>query len=353
MRRVGAAVRARGMRRAHAPQGRSSAATLLCAVLLLLCSSAAGAHPLAPALLELTERAAGQVEVRFKLSALQAPGSDPAPLLPATCRALSEPRTALEDDAVIRSWTVDCGPGGLVGERVGVDGLAVARIDALIRVTLADGRVLRGVVRADEPWFTVPERQSTAAIVHAYLAIGVEHILFGVDHLLFVAGLLLLVRSRRLLIETVTAFTLGHSLTLALAVLDLVRVPSAPIELAIALSVFWLAVELARDEAARPTIVQRRPYVMAGLFGLLHGLGFASALQEVGLPPGDVPLALFAFNLGIELGQLAFVAAWLALAALLRRLPLRWPAWAHEVPLYAMGSLAAFWCWERAAALLR
>ena len=322
-------------------------------VVICFLASVALAHPLAPALLELTERAPGQVEVRFKISALQAPGSAPAASLPAQCRELTPAVTAVEDDAVIRRWTVDCGAAGLVGLPFGVDGLGVARIDALVRVALADGRIVRGVVRADAPTFTVPERQSTWAIVRDYAAIGVEHILGGLDHLLFVAGLLLLVRTRRLLIETITAFTVGHSITLTLAVLDLIRLPSAPIELAIALSVFWLAVELARDETARPTVVQRRPYIMSGLFGLLHGLGFASALQEVGLPSGDVPLALFAFNLGIEIGQLAFVVVWLALAAVVRRLPIAWPAWMGQVPLYAMGSLAAFWCFERAAALLR
>lgn len=338
---------------AHAGREHSGAHASHSIALLLFFASVALAHPLAPALLEVTERGPAEVEVRFKLSALQAPGSEPAPLLPAHCRELTPVATVVEDDAVIRRWTVDCGPAGLVGQRFGVDGLAAARIDALVRVALADGRVVRGVVRAGEPLFTVPERQTPSAIVRDYVVIGVEHILGGLDHLLFVAGLLLLVRGWRLLIETVTAFTVGHSITLVLAVLDLVRVPSAPIELAIALSVFWLAVELAREPGARPTIVQRRPYVMAGLFGLLHGLGFASALQEVGLPSGDVPLALFAFNLGIELGQLAFVVVWLALAALLRRLPVSWPGWAPQVPLYAMGSLAAFWCFERAAALLR
>ena len=185
-----------------------------------------------------------------------------------------------------------------------------------------------------------------------YATLGVAHILTGLDHLLFVAGLLLLARTPRRLVETVTAFTVGHSITLTLAVLDLVRVPVAPIELAIALSVFWLAVELARTPR-RPTLVQRRPSLLAGLFGLLHGLGFAAALQAVGLPSGDVPLALVAFNAGIEAGQLGFVAVCLLAAAALRRLPLAWPRWARELPLYAMGSLAAFWCFERAAALLR
>ncbi|MGH7789157.1 MAG: HupE/UreJ family protein, partial [Candidatus Binatia bacterium] len=215
------------------------------------------------------------------------------------------------------------------------------------------GRVVRAVVRAADPYLSIPAREAWTAILRAYVVIGIEHILGGLDHLLFVAGLLLLVRTRRLLIETITAFTVGHSITLSLAVLDVVRLPSGPIELLIACSVFWLAVELARDPTARPSLVQRRPWIMALAFGLLHGLGFASALQEVGLPQADLPLALVAFNLGIEIGQLLFVALCLSAAALLRRVPARWPAWAAQVPLYIMGTLAAFWCFERAAALIR
>ena len=320
---------------------------------VVILASAAYAHPLAPALLDLREVGPGQFEVLFKVSVLQAPGSDLAPRLPPACRALGAPAMAVEGEALVRRWRVDCGSGGLIGQALGVDGLAVARVDALVRVELADGRVVRGVVRGATPVFTVPAREAPWAIARAYASLGVAHILSGLDHLLFVAGLLLLARTRRLLVETVTAFTVGHSITLTLAVLDLVRVPGGPIELAIALSVFWLAVELARDAGARPTLVQRRPYLLAGLFGLLHGLGFASALQAVGLPSGDVPLALFAFNVGIELGQLAFVAACLLAAAALRRVPVAWPRWVRQLPLYAMGSLAAFWCIERAVALLR
>lgn len=319
----------------------------------MVVATVARAHPLAPALLDLREGAAGQFDVLFKVSVLQAPGSALVARLPPACRSLGAPTAAVEGDALVRRWRVDCGPGGLVGAALGVAGLAGARIDALVRVELADGRVVRGVVRGADPFFTVPAREAPWAIARAYAAIGVAHILTGLDHLLFVAGLLLLARTPRLLVETVTAFTVGHSITLTLAVLDLVGVPAAPIELAIALSVFWLAVELARDPGARPTLVRRRPYLMAGLFGLLHGLGFAGALQAVGLPSGDVPLALFAFNLGIELGQIAFVGCCLLAAAALRRLPLMWPEWACQLPLYAMGSLAAFWCFERAAALVR
>jgi hypothetical protein len=163
----------------------------------------------------------------------------------------------------------------------------------------------------------------------------------------------LLVHGRRQLIETIAAFAVGHSLTLALAVLDVVRPPERSIEFLIALSVFALAAELARDPAARPSWVRRRPWILALGFGLLHGLGFAGALQEIGLPHNDVPLALGAFNLGIEIGQLVFVAVLLSIAEALRRLRIVWPRWVQRAPLYTIGSLAAFWCLERAAALVR
>jgi len=199
---------------------------------------------------------------------------------------------------------------------------------------------------------TVPARPSRLAVLRDYVRLGVEHILTGPDHLLFVFGLLLLVGTPRLLIATATAFTLGHSLTLTAAVLDIVRVPSGPAELMIALTVFVLACELARD-AVRPTLMRQFPWAMAGVFGLLHGLGFAGALREVGLPDGDIPLALFSFNVGVEVGQIAFIVVVLALRAGLRRLPARWPRWAEWVPVYGMGTLAAFWCFQRAAALVR
>ncbi len=320
---------------------------------VLLAAQAAGGHPLAPALLELHEHAGGRAEVRFKISALQPPGRAPTAHLPAHCRPLAEPERRHTGDAVLTRWEIDCGAAGLVGATVAVDGLDGAGIDALVRVTLADGRVVRGVLRAAAPAFVVPAREAPLAIARAYAWLGIEHILGGVDHLLFVAGLLLLVRAPRQLVATVTAFTAGHSITLALAALGLVRVPTGPVELAIALSVFWLAVELARAPEAPASALRRRPWLLAGAFGLLHGLGFAGALQEIGLPAGDVPLALAAFNAGIEVGQLAFVAVWLAAAAALARLPLRAPAWLRTVPLYAMGTLAAFWCFERGAALLR
>jgi hydrogenase/urease accessory protein HupE len=238
-----------------------------------------------------------------------------------------------------------------VGYRIGFSGLSDSKTDALVRVKLADGRLTRGVVRGAEPFLLVPERESSFGVFRSYAELGVAHILTGLDHLLFVFGLLLLVVGVKPLIKTVTAFTVGHSITLSLAALGLVNLPSRPIEVLIALSVFFLAVELSRSVDAPPTILRRFPWLMAAVFGLLHGLGFASALVEVGLPQTDIPLALFSFNVGIEIGQLAFVFVVLILKRLLRPLFVQLPRWAELVPLYAMGSLAAFWCFQRAAAM--
>jgi hypothetical protein len=310
------------------------------------------AHALAPALLELREVAAGEYELEFKISALQAPGSEPAPLLPSGCRELSPPTASTDGDALIRRWRIAC--GNLIGQRVGIAGLGVARIDGLVRIAFADGRVVQDVVRGATPYVLVPARATPTAIARRYARLGADAMVGALDHLCFLAGLLLLARTRRLLLETIGAFAVGSSLTLSLAA-AFTTIPGPPpaIALLIALSVFWLAVELAREQPPRPTLVQRRPYLMAGGFGLVHGLGFAGDLQALGLPSGDLPLAVAAFNVGVAAGQLGLIAGWLAIAAALRRLPLAIPQWLAQLPLYAMGSLAALWCFERAAALLR
>jgi hydrogenase/urease accessory protein HupE len=322
------------------------------AAALLLVSTAAAAHPLAPALLEVHEGAAGRIAVGWKTPLLRARGTALEAVLPPTCRDAGPRAVTRDDTGVWTRWPADCGPGGLVGAAFGATGFGATEIAALVRVTLADGRVVRGVVGAARPLVVVPARPSVLDIVRDYLRLGIVHILTGPDHLLFVFGLLLLAGSLRRLLATVTAFTAGHSVTLTLAALGVVHVPSRPIEAAIAASVLALAVELARRPAA-PTLIRRRPWTMAATFGLLHGLGFAAALREAGLPEGDVPLALVSFNTGIELGQLAFVVAVLAVAATTRRMRAAVPAWLARVPVYAMGSLAAAWWLERTWAMLR
>lgn len=307
-------------------------------------------HPLDPALLELRESADGQVALLWRVPRSQPTNAPLRPTLPARCASRTEPSVSEAASATTLTirWHVDCGQGSLVGEHVGVEGLRERKTEALIRIHLADGRLIQTVLRGDESSFIVPEGVSRFEVVKGYLSLGFEHILTGLDHLAFVLGLVLLVRGRRRLLWTITAFTLGHSVTLSLAVLGLVRIPQAPVEALIALSIFVVAVELTRDRPARDRWMRRMPWAMAFVFGLLHGLGFAGALAQVGLPAEEIPLALFAFNVGIELGQLIFVAAVLAAKAGLHALPVCWPMATARVPAYVIGGLAAFWVIDRA-----
>jgi hydrogenase/urease accessory protein HupE len=329
-------------------------AASLAIAILLQCAIAPNlvlAHPLSPALLEVQEYHDGRAEVRWKTSLLRLPGSRVHPSLPTHCRTLTSPIRTEELASLSTRWTVDCTPQGLVGQRIGVEGLSGAKIDALLRVTLADGRLVQRVVRSGQPFLRVPERESALDVTRDFIGLGFRHILTGSDHLLFVFGLLILVSGARLLVQTITAFTVGHSMTLSLAVLGFANVPSGAVEVGIALSIFLLAVELARPETAPATPLRRFPWAMAVLFGLLHGLGFAGALSEIGLPMGEIPLALFSFNLGIEVGQLLFAAVVLIARSMLMTRWTQRPAWAAWLPIYAMGSLATFWCLEQTSAL--
>ncbi len=319
--------------------------------LLALCRTA-DAHPLAPALLELRADADGRVDVHWKTSSIRPRGVELTPRLPTHCETVSALATSSDPQSVSLDWAVDCGPTGLIGHAVGVDGFGPIGIDVILHVELPDGRVVSGVLRGDTPSMTIAARQSKLAVGVSYLDLGFEHILGGPDHLLFVLGLLLLVGRARPLIKTITAFTVGHSLTLSWVALGFMRVPSGLVELLIAVSVLVLAVELAGPGGSNANLLRRKPWIMACGFGLLHGMGFAGALAEVGLPREEIPLALFSFNLGIEFGQLVFVAAIGAVLVATRRPRARAPEWMARVPAYGIGCFAAYWCFERAAALL-
>jgi hydrogenase/urease accessory protein HupE len=326
-------------------------------LLVGLSAGSVAAHPLAPALLELRETADSDVQVRFKTSLYprsRAAAALLVPILPASCERVGAPRTTLEGGGQVERFRLRC-TDGVVGQEVGVGGLRENAIDALLRVELKDGRTVQRVLRAGRPRLTIPARPERLEILVSYFDMGSRHIFSGPDHLLFVFGLVLLVSAgtgylSRLLM-TLSAFTLGHCVTLTCAALGWLYLPSAPVEFLIALSVLALAVELARSDRERAS--SRLPWLLAGSFGLLHGLGFAGALLEAGLPQGEIPLALFSFNLGIEAGQVLFVVAVLALLGCCRaaRLPERLPGWALRVPLYAMGSLAAMWSIERMLAM--
>jgi hydrogenase/urease accessory protein HupE len=326
-------------------------AALLLAVLAIapaLHTGDAHAHALDPILFELKERPDGKIDVTWKAPNARVPGVDLVPILPPECAKVGDVAKEEDSEATTQTWTMDCG-GSIVGRTVGVTGLEST--DALLRVTLLSGSVDRRVLGAERPTVVVPAEPSRLDVLRDYAVLGVEHIATGIDHLLFVFGLLLLTAGTRQLIATITAFTLGHSVTLALAALELVAVPQAPVEVVIAITIYVLAVELAREVATGSTLLRRRPWAMAFTFGLLHGLGFAGALRETGLPQNDVPLALLSFNLGIEAGQIAFVAVVLAAYALARPLLRSAPPWLQRLPVYAMGAASFYWILERTALL--
>lgn len=327
------------------------APALFVALGALAAAAPARAHQFAPALLEIEELSADEAGVRWKQPAVRVQGSQLRPVLPVECEGIGDPEVQKEGTGIRARWRMRC-PGGLAGKSVGVEGIAGSQADVLLRITLRDGRRMRHVLKAEAPSFTIDADSSRAGVFRDYAALGVEHILRGWDHLLFVLALVLLVGWGKALLWTITSFTAGHSVTLALAALGVVHVPQAPIEAAIALSIYFLAVELASARQGRRTPTQRAPWAVAAGFGLLHGLGFAGALAEVGLPTAEIPLALFSFNVGIELGQLAFVAAVLLAAAALRRLPVAWPRWSQAVPAYGIGTMATLWFLQRAVSLI-
>jgi hydrogenase/urease accessory protein HupE len=223
-------------------------------------------------------------------------------------------------------------------------------IDVLVRLQRSDGTAQVVRLTPLTPAFVVEDAPRWTAVATTYLGLGVEHILLGIDHLLFVLAMLLLVRSWGRLVATITAFTVAHSITLALATLGFVHVPPQPVEAAIALSIVFVATEIVHGRMGRTGLTERWPWVVAFAFGLLHGLGFASALREVGLPEQAIPAALLFFNLGVELGQLAFVGVVLVLLASLRSLQLPAPAWSWRLASYSIGAVAMYWTIERVVA---
>ncbi len=323
---------------------------LLILLLSSLCSPAS-AHPLAPALLQLQETKPAHYDVLWRTSVTRTQQQDVSPQLPPDCIATSEPQITTEDgDAVVARWSVRCDTA-LMGRHITVQGLAQSGINVIVHIVGREG-VIDTLLSPDQPGFNVPKPEAQPPVFLAYLQLGIEHLLTGLDHLLFVAGLLLLVRRVRPLLLTITAFTLGHSLTLALASLGLIHVHQPLAELGIAISILLLAVEISRPAESPTSTLVRWPWLMAGTFGLLHGLGFAAALVDVGLPQSQIPLALLAFNIGIELGQLLVVSLLLAAAWGWQQ---QWKTPSKTVgragPAYLIGTLAGYWCWDRLISL--
>ena len=324
---------------------------LLTALLLGCLTSGTQADVFRPAYLELREAgpdAAGlsRYDVTWKVPAL---GDSRLALqlrFPADTQRVTQPVGIRVDNAHVERWRI-ARAGGLAGQSVGIEGVAAGVTDVIVRVERLDGTSQVERLLPQQPQFTVKAPTRTAEVAWSYGVLGVEHILRGVDHLLFVLALLLIVRGGRRIVATVTAFTLAHSMTLVAATLGWVRVPGPPVEALIALSIVFVAAEIVRGLRGQPGLTARAPWLVAFGFGLLHGLGFAGALAEVGLPQKAIPIALLMFNVGVEVGQLIFVACALAVRALLLRTRITRRAWTPYAVPYAIGTVAMFWVIER------
>ena len=313
----------------------------------------ARAHEARPAYLEIKETSPNQFSVLWRTPVLAGMRLPVILAMPNDVKNVKEPvEQELADSLLERRW-IDAGANGLAGKRIEFRGLQATITDVLVRVERLDGRRWTTLVHPSQAWVELTGAPSKLQVAAAYLRLGIEHIWTGVDHLLFILALMILVKGTRRLIATVTAFTIAHSITLAGATLGFVHVPQKPIEAAIALSIVFVACEIVHAREGRLGLTEQWPWIVAFTFGLLHGFGFAGALSEVGLPQTAIPVALLFFNVGVEIGQLLFIAAILSLMALgrwfVRREAISQPAWAWRIAPYSIGGIAAFWMVQRIA----
>ena len=318
----------------------------LVATLLLLFATQGNAHEVRPGYLRIQQVDAETFDVLFRVPARGDLRLGLYARLPEHCQARGEPRAYQQGGAFVERWVAVC-EGGITGHDVAIDGLSATLTDVLGRYERLDGTTQIARLTPSNVAFTVTDSENWQEVATTYLVLGVEHILLGIDHLLFVLALLMIVEGWRKLVATVTAFTLAHSITLAAATLGWVHMPQSPVEAVIALSILFVAAEIVHWRQGKPGITRQKPWLVAFTFGLLHGFGFAGALTEIGLPEHAIPLALLFFNLGVEAGQLLFILAVMLAWQLLRRAPL--PEWAWRIPVYGIGTMAAFWTIERIA----
>lgn len=321
---------------------------LLCGVLF---SPPASAHELRPAYLDLREVSPDTFAVTWKVPARGDMRLGLYLVLPEHCRAGDEPFRSIEANAYLERSTVACSEG-LKGATIGIRGLRSTLTDALVRISYLDGSTELARMTPELPSFQVKGTQTSIEVAGTYFRLGVEHILEGIDHLLFVFALLLLISDRWTLLKTITAFTIAHSITLTGAALGYLSLPQKPVEAIIALSIAFVASELVKMKSGEKRLSQQFPWLVAFVFGLLHGFGFAGALKEIGLPQIDVPLALLTFNLGVEAGQIMFVLAcvisWKAISAIIS-VPLQ-PS--RTAAAYIIGAISTVWLFERLASFV-
>ena len=305
------------------------------------------AHELQPGSLEIRQLTVDRYELIWR-APIYYNKPHPATLeMPSSWQTIGKPSVRQLSDSALHRSLVKVPGGDINGATIRFSGLEQTITDVFVRISWLNGIQTTAIARPSQPWFKIEGLRSGWQVAADYTLLGIDHILSGYDHLAFVLALILIVSGWRRLLLTVTCFTLAHSITLAAATLGLLWVPGPPIEATIALSILFLASELVKLERGQPSLTARYPWVVAFVFGLLHGLGFAGALTEVGLPAHEIPLALLMFNLGVELGQIMFIAVVLLVIAALRRLFPPWPLWIRQAPAYGIGGMAAFWVIER------
>lgn len=325
--------------------------TLILAAAILAGSAAGDArsHELRPSMLSMEELERGRFAVRLRTSTAGAAPVNLSVAFPERCRMTAPPVIAENYGVRIDRFEIDCA-GAIGGETIRVDGLRGTFNDVIVRLVGLDGRVQTDRVLPEAPRFVVDSAASRNSIARTYGALGLQHILLGLDHLLFVLALMLLVRRARMLLATITSFTLAHSLTLALSAVGLASAPQPLVEALVALSIVFVASEIVAAARATHTVPRLAPWAVAFAFGLLHGLGFGGALQEIGLPPDEIPLALLAFNVGVEAGQLLVVAVAFATVASLEGLLALAFGSARCWFGYAIGTVSATWFAQRVVA---
>lgn len=311
----------------------------------------AAAHEVRPGYLELRETSPGVFRVLWKKPARGDMVLKIDPVFPDGCAVVGIGSPTMRGGAYVARATLEC-VDGLTGKTIEIAGLEATLTDVLIKVYYANGLEETHLVHPNSTSAVIGGPGSVIQRIGAYARLGIQHIALGVDHLLFVLGLLLIVSSPMMLLKTITSFTLAHSITLGIATLGFANAPALPLNAVIALSILFLGPEIVRVWRGETSFTIRHPWVVAFAFGLLHGFGFASGLTAMGLPQTEIPLALLFFNVGVELGQLAFVLFVLALVRSFRTLEIRWPRWAELFPGYAVGTLGAFWFIQRTVILL-
>ncbi len=314
-------------------------------LLVFISSSKVWSHEIRPAYLQIVQINENTYNVFWKVPSRGDAVPKIHPIFPATFMVETLRKPNQISGSVIYSYKISS-EETLQGKFLSIEGLNKTLIDVLVNVAYLNGEKVTILLQPDKDASIIPGETSTYDIIVTYSKLGIEHILFGIDHLLFVLALLIITKGKWKILKTITAFTLAHSITLSLAALGYVNFPPPPVEAVIALSIVFLAVEIIKNLDGRQTLTSKKPWLIAFTFGLLHGFGFAGALSAIGLPQMDIPWALAFFNVGVEIGQIAFVIAILAIVKLLS-MKKEWPIYIRKIPAYAIGSIAIYWMIER------